>query len=155
MTGRTRTPVPVPAIPNVRGSRHGLDALKSKVALRGLGRIDKRTAGARDILKWRRELVAEHGGPAAVTASMRGVIEIAVRTRLLIDHVDGHWLAMPRAVNRRNVLIPLVEQRQRLVDSYDQAMRRLDDLASKRRAGPSDLATLLAQQDSAQPTGRG
>jgi len=76
----------VTSVPAVRGPRHGLMALKNVVNLRGFHAVDRRTAGARHILKWRRELVRDLGGNAAISAAQGGLIEIAVRTRLLLDH---------------------------------------------------------------------
>jgi hypothetical protein len=105
--------------------RTGLAALKSKVRVRGLHAIDKRTAAARSLLDGRRDLIADLGGERRISATQRGLVEIAIRTRLLLDHVDAHLLAQPRLVNRRGRLIPLVEQRQRLADTLARVLGQL------------------------------
>jgi len=63
-----------------RPRRTGLLALKSKVQIRGLGAIDKRTAGARALLTWKKTLIADLGSETAVTAAQRGLIGMPLPT---------------------------------------------------------------------------
>ncbi len=49
-------------------SRTGLNALKGRGKVRGLQAIDQRTAAARGLLGWRRELVDDPGGENAISA---------------------------------------------------------------------------------------
>jgi hypothetical protein len=114
--------------------RTGLNALKARVRVRGLAAIDRRTAPARALLDWRRDLLADLGGEDAVPAAQLALVEVAVRTRLYIDHVDAFLLERSTLVTRRKKLIPLVEQRQRLVDSL---ARLLGMLGLERRAKPA------------------
>jgi hypothetical protein len=137
-------------VPAVRGPRHGMMALKAQIRIKGLGAIDRRTAAARSLITWRRELVSDLGGDTAVTAAQRALVDVAVRTRLLLDHTDAHLLSMPKLVNRRNRLIPLVAQRQRLADLLT---RVLAQLGLDRRTPPSHLADLLATQNGPQHGG--
>jgi len=72
------------------------------------------------------------------------LIELAVRTRLYIDHVDAYLMEMSSLVTRRGRLKPIVEQRQRLVDSL---ARVLGQLGLERRAKPvTDLHEYVAQR---------
>ncbi len=132
--------------------RTGLRALKGRVAIRGLAAIDRRTAAARALLDWRRELLADLGGEPQLSASQKALVELAARTRLYIDHVDAHLMEMSSLVTRRGRLKPLVEQRQRLVDSL---ARVLGQLGLERRAKPvTDLQTYISQKyakDKAEP----
>jgi hypothetical protein len=66
-------------------SRHGLNALKARVKVRELQAIDQRTVAAQALLGWRRELVADLGGEAAVSGQRMALVEAAVRTRLYVD----------------------------------------------------------------------
>jgi hypothetical protein len=61
--------------------------------IRGLGSIDRRTAAGRALVEWRRELLSDLGGEAAVSAQERAVAELAVRTKLYVDSLDapGSW----------------------------------------------------------------
>jgi hypothetical protein len=42
------------------------------------------------------------------------LVEVAIRTRLLLEHVDAHILALGSLVTRRGRIKPIVEQRDRL-----------------------------------------
>ena len=77
-------------------SRHGLNALKARVMVRGLQAIDGRSAPARALLAWRKELVGDLGGEEAISAQERAVVGLAVQTKLLLDSIDAWLLAQPR-----------------------------------------------------------
>ncbi len=111
--------------------RTGLRAVKAAIRVRGLDAIDRRTNAARHLLAWRDELTADLGGEQTITAWQRAIVELAVRTRLYIDHVDAFLVEQTSLVTRRKKLIPLVEQRQRLADSL---VRALATLGLERRA---------------------
>jgi hypothetical protein len=70
-------------------NRHGLNVLRIKVKVRGLGAIDRRTAAARDLLAWKADLVSDLGGPDTLSAQQRALIDLAVRTRLFVDSLDA------------------------------------------------------------------
>ena len=114
--------------------RTGLRALKSRVAVRGLAVLDKRTAAARVLMEFRRELLADLGGLATVSASQAALVELAARTRLYVDHIDAHLLEQTSLITRKGRLKPLVEQRQRLADSL---ARLLGLLGLERREPPA------------------
>ena len=114
-------------------TRHGLNAVMTRVKIRGLKAIDRRSMAAREALAWRRELLADLGGEAEVSAAQLALVEIAVRTRLFIDHCDAALLERSSLLVRGRRLLPLVEQRQRLADSL---ARLLGQLGLERRAKP-------------------
>ena len=124
-------------------SRHGLNALKARVMVRGLQAIDGRSAPARALLAWRKELVGDLGGEEAISAQERAVVGLAVQTKLLLDSIDAWLLAQPTLVNaRRRSLLPVVLQRQQLADGL---ARYMGQLGLKRRARPVPaLADYLA-----------
>jgi hypothetical protein len=74
-------------------SRHGLNALKARVKLRGLGAIDRRTAAAREMLARCDEMLADLRGADAVTAAQRALVEAATRTASLRRSL-GHGTAI-------------------------------------------------------------
>jgi hypothetical protein len=108
-------------------SRHGVNALMARVKVRGLAAIDRRTHAARALLEWRSQVVADLGGEKAVSAQQAALIEMATRTRLYIDHADAFLLGQESGlVNRRKrSFIPLVHERQRLVDSLARILTQL------------------------------
>jgi hypothetical protein len=109
---RFKRPAPAPKY----GPRTRFSPLKAKINVRGLAAIDARTLAARTLLDWRRELLADVGGDEA-SAAKRALVDVAVRTRLLLDHVDAILLEQDTLVSRARKLFPVVEQRQRLADS--------------------------------------
>ena len=136
-------------------SRTGLRALKSRVTVRGLAAIDRRTTAARTLLDFRRELLDDLGGAHTITAARLALVEMAVRTRLFVDHVDAFLMAQPSLIVKRarlrGRLLPLVEQRQRLAESL---ARLLGQLGLERRTPePLDLREYLARRGETTATG--
>lgn len=136
-------------------SRHGLRALKARVKVRGLDAIDRRTVAARALLDWRKDLLQDLGGEAAVSAAQLALVEAATRTRLYVDHLDAYLLEQRSLVNaKRRAVLPVVKERQALVDSL---ARLLHQLGLERRARPApSLAEYLASRygggDGQEPT---
>jgi hypothetical protein len=127
------------------GSRTGLNALKARVKVRGLQAIDRRTVAAQALLGWRRDLVDDLGGEAAVSAQQMAVVEAAVRTRLYVDHLDAWIFEHGSLVNaRRRSVHPVVRERQQLVDS----LARLLGLLGLERRPPKavDLTAYLRER---------
>lgn len=129
--------------------RTGLRSLRAAVRARGLAALDGRSRAARALGSWGRELLSDQGGEHA-SAAQKALVELAVRGRLLLDHVDAHLLERSSLVERRGRrLLPLVEQRQRLAEHL---VRILGTLGLERRARPVlPLNEYLAQKYPAKP----
>ena len=70
------------------------------------------------------------------------IVDLAVRTKLLLDSVDACPLVQPSLVNaRRKTLLPVVRERQQLADSL---ARMLERLGLDRKTGEMDVASILA-----------
>lgn len=116
------------------GNRHGLKALKRRVRTRGLDALDRRSGAARDLVAWKEELVSALGGAANITPQENALIEMIVRQRIFIDHVDGFLLSQETlVVKKKRAIIPVLRERQSLVDSF---ARLLGQLGMKRREKP-------------------
>jgi len=130
-------------------TRHGLNALMVRVKLRGFKAIDRRMVAARRALAWRRELLEDLGGEAAVSAAQLALVEVATRTRLYLDHCDAVLLARESLVVRGRRLLPLVEQRQKLADGL---LRTLLALGLERRKPPvPSLTEWVAREKATAP----
>jgi hypothetical protein len=84
-----------------------------------------------------------------VTAAQRALVEMAARTKLYLDHIDG-WLMERQSliVATRRSIYPVVTQRQELVNSL---ARLLVMLGLERRTPKSiDLAAYLARRSTAE-----
>jgi hypothetical protein len=130
-----------------------LNALKARVKVKGLAAIDQRTVAARHLLDWRRDLLDDLGGDPAISAAQRTLVDVAIRTRLYLDHVDAFLMEQPTLVVRRkrnrHHLMPLVEQRLRLADSLARVLGQLG--LERRQKPPIDLTQYLSQRRPAEP----
>src|SRR5438128_7452592 len=129
-------------------TRSGIYTLKRAVQVLGSRALPtKRTALGRALAEWRSSLVADLGGADAVTTQVMALVDLAVRTKLLVDSVGAYVLAMPSPVNRqRRCLHPVVRERQSLVVQLQSILR---DLGLERRVRPvPDLAAYLAEKAS-------
>jgi len=112
-------------------SRHGLNAVKTRVALRGWAAIDMRTVAAREMLSFRDELVAALGGDTELSPQRRKLIDLAARASLYLDHIDAWLVAQQALINRRSrSVLPVLLQRQTLAEHL---ARLLDKLGLDRR----------------------
>src|SRR5262245_587432 len=109
--------------PNGRMSgyqRHGRYALEA-----GLATVEKRQHGTwlegpagEALREWREAIIADLGGPDAISAQERVVVDAATTTYLLLSSVDRFLLEQPSVVNEsRWQLFPVVLERQRLADA--------------------------------------
>ena len=137
--------------------KSGFYTLKRAVQTLGSRTLpSSRTALGRALREWRGSLIADLGGEAAVTTQQLAIVDLAVRTKLLVDSVDAYVLGMPSAVNKRSrCLYPVVKERQALVSQLQSLLR---DLGLDRRVKVlPDLNTYLATKTNgnAKPTGEG
>ena len=111
----------------VRGySRHGLNAAKARVALRGFAAIDMRTLAAREMRAFRDDLLGALGGDPEVSPQQRKLVDLAARASLYLDHLDA-WLAGQQTlVNRRSrSVLPVLAQRQSIAEHLARLLDRL------------------------------
>jgi hypothetical protein len=109
-----------------RAPKHGLNVLKKAVKSLGGRVIDQRTTLGKALAQWRKELIEDLGGPEAVSTQKQALIELAVRTKLLLDSIDTWLLKQPSLVNaRRRAVLPVVLQRQHLAESLARSLTQL------------------------------
>ena len=100
--------------------------MKSALSKPGANVIDGRTKLGRALAEWRAELVADLGGESAVSTQQLAVIDLAVKTKLLLDSIDGWLLQQPSLVNKRKkAVLPVVRERQQLADALARYMQQL------------------------------
>jgi hypothetical protein len=145
LTTSTAAETPPRSHPNrpKRYQKHGLHQLQRTVQTLGSRALPSRsTALGRALHEWRSALLADLGGADAVSTQQRALVELAVRTKLLVDSVDAYVLAMPSPVNRqKRSLYAVVKERQALVGQLQSILR---DLGLERRSRDVDLAAALA-----------
>lgn len=118
-------------------SKSKLAAIKRALKRLGGPAIDGRTTLAKALAQFRADLVQDLGGPAAISTQQAALVDLVVKTKLLIDTVDNWLLTHPSLVNgRKRALHPVVLQRQQLADSL---ARFLGQLGLEHRARPIPL----------------
>jgi hypothetical protein len=107
-------------------SRHGLNATMARVTLRGFRAIDRRTAAAREVMAFQRELASALGGEERLSPQRRKLIDLAARAALFLDHLDGWLTGQQTLVNKRSrSVIPALVQRQSLADHLARLLDKL------------------------------
>jgi hypothetical protein len=140
-----------------RYAEHGLTTLRKAVRTLGARAIDPTTPVGRALSAWQRDLVQDLGGAETVTTAQRQVIEVAARTKLLLDSIDGWLFRQPRLVHyKTRSCYPVVararalEARRILIARYPLHRLRLGEveahfhLSVHRSRGPQMLLGLRA-----------
>jgi hypothetical protein len=96
--------------------------------------LDRRTALGKAVQLWRTALLRDISGGMPVSAQRTAIVDIAVRSKLIIDSID-HWLLSQRSIvdKRRRTLIAALKERQQLVDSF---VRCLQAVGLEQRGDP-------------------
>jgi hypothetical protein len=124
--------------------RHGLTQLKA--AVKGLGgrAIDRRTVLGKALGKWRSDLISDRGGKDNLSVQQITLVDLAVKSKLMLDSIDAWILVQPSLVNsRKKSLYPVVLQRQTLADAL---ARYLAQLGLERKVKTLTLAELLNEE---------
>ena len=112
--------------PNPRNTQHGLTLMKRALKGHGMRALDRRTTISKALDHWRKELVSDLGGTEQVSTQQLAVINVTVKTKLLLDSLDVWLLQQPSLINHRKRSVhPVVLQRQALADSLIRAMTQL------------------------------
>ena len=122
-------------------SRHGLSKLKAGIYGLDMKQLDRRYRIGRALGEWRDLLVADLGGKDMVSTQQEALVDLCVRSKLMLDSIDNWLLQQPRLVNiRKRALLPVVRERQQLADGF---ARYLQQLGLERKA--KDLPNLAEQ----------
>ncbi len=132
-------PPPPAPIGNDYALKHGLRPLKDAIKRLGGRAIDKRTTLGKSLAKWRGDLIADLGGEYNVSVQQSALIDLTVKSKLLLDSIDAWLLTQPTLINKRKkALLPVVLQRQQLADGF---ARYLSQLGLERRIKTKTLTT--------------
>jgi len=125
--------------------KSGVYRLKRAVRELGSRVLDRRTSLGKALAEWQSELLADLGGADVVSTQQLALVELAVRTKLLVDSVDAFVLSLDCPVNKKKrALHPVVRERQALVAQLQSLLR---DLGLERKAREvADLTAYLAQR---------
>src|SRR6476660_8633052 len=100
--------------------------MKRAVNRLGSRAIDRRTSLGKALDQWRGQLVADLGGMDIISTQELAIVNLAVKTKLLLDSVDTWLLQQPTLINaRRRRIHPAVLERQQLADALARYMQQL------------------------------
>jgi hypothetical protein len=130
---------------NGNARTHGLNTLKDAVTKLGSRALDGRSSLSYALKKWRRELVEDLGGNDNISTQQAALIDLAVKSKLIIDSIDAWLLTQTPLVNKRKkALLPVVLQRQQLADGF---ARYLSQLGLERRIKTKTLNDILNEDE--------
>jgi hypothetical protein len=130
--------------PNPRNTNHGLTLMKRAIKEHGTRAIDRRSRLGKALTQWQSELITDLGGIEQVSTQQKALVDLCVRTKLLLDSLDAWLLAQGSLVNaRKKSVYPALLSRTQLSDSL---ARYLGALGLQRRAKPGrSLGDLLSK----------
>jgi hypothetical protein len=97
-------------------NKPNLAAMKSALNTLGTRALDQRFQVAKALNAWKEAVIQDLG--SEVSTQQSAVIDICVRTKMMLDSVDTWILQQPSIVNKRDrKLFPIILQRQTLADS--------------------------------------
>ena len=120
-------------------------ALRRKILMHGLSVVDKRTLTAKMLMEWRTGIVNDLGGPEAISSQQTTLIELAVRTKLMLEHIDSFILSQVSIIDiAKKSLYPVVRERGTLANSLVYLLAQLGLERKPRRA--RSLQSYLEEQ---------
>jgi len=123
--------------------KHGLYSMKKALMRLGSNAIDRRYTVRKALAKWRADLIADLGGD--ISTQQSALVDLAVKSKLLLDSIDAWLLVQPSLVNaRKKSLLPVVKERQALADGL---ARYLAQLGLHRTQREKTLEELLDNND--------
>ena len=145
----TVSPRPGPPRGSRNHQRHGLVSMKNALIMSKQVRLDMRFATGRALVRWRLELVNDLGGEDNISSQQAALIELSVRSKLMIDSIDNWILSQPSLINKsKKAVLPVVIQRQQLADGLS---RYLGQLGLERRIKTKSLQEILDEGEEGKP----
>ena len=126
-----------------RQHRSGLSTMKRAIAKLGARAIPGNTKLGYALKAWRKELIEDLGGEETVSLQQRTIVEVASTTRLMISSLDAWITSQPSLMQRNRTLIPVIMQRQQLVNSL---VSMLAQLGLARRHKVKTLHEILSNE---------
>jgi hypothetical protein len=139
-----RTPVNRRPKPRSTTQRVGYWSAKAALVRFGSHAFDGRTRIAKALDEFHDALLADLGGPDAISKQQEIIITLATRTHFLVESLDAYIFSMKSPVNKqRRCLYPVIRERQSLADSLAKHLAMLG--LEKRRPPAKPLHEYIAE----------
>jgi len=129
----------------------GLFTLRHALMDLGSRAIDGRSSVGVALRRWKTDLIRDLGGEDSISTQQDTLIELAARSKIMLDSVDNWILSQPTLINaRKKTIFAVVQQRQTIADGLT---RTLKDLGLARRVKQQTLDDLLTDGNGAADEG--
>ena len=133
--------LPRPPKANRLAEKHGFNTMRNAITKLGARALDGRSSLGYALRRWRKDLVADLGGEDAISTQQAALVDLAVKSKLILDSIDAWLLVQPSLINKqKKTLMPVVIQRQQLADGLAKYM---SILGLERRVKVKTLHDLL------------
>ncbi len=106
------------------------------------GWLDKLGPAGEGLRVWRRGLIDDLGGEDKVSTAQLALVDLAVRSYLMLEHIDRWVLSTQNIVNKRDRRVfRIILDRQRMADSLAKYLQMLG--LEKREPGGQDLSDYI------------
>ncbi len=127
-------------------SRHGLNAIKRQVKVRGVEVIDKRTTAGKNLIASKNGLIKDCGGEAQVDTMQRILIQNQSVLQACVSHLSAYLLELPSLVDkRRKTVIPALLQLKELNDAVTRNLQLLNQTRGEKPALGRKETTITAE----------
>jgi hypothetical protein len=123
--------------------RHAVDTLGSRL-------LDPESPVGRALAAWRRELIEDLGGPETISTQQAALVDVAVRSKLLLDSIDT-WLLNRRSIVDRKTrdVFPAARSRNAFANTLRNVLKDLG--MSRRKRELPTLSEYMKQRAEASP----
>ena len=105
---------------------HGLHAARRMLAEYGSRAIDRRTNVGKGLMAWRAAIAEDLGGEENISAQRLALLDLAVKTKLLLDGIDMWLLTQDSLIDeKKRKVVDVVRERMRLSDSLAKYLQTL------------------------------
>ena len=124
--------------------KSGLFTLRRQLIDLGSRAIDGRSSVGVALRRSKAELIQDLGRKDSISTQQETLIELAARSKIMLDSVDSWILAQPTLINsRKKTMLSVVQQRQTIADGLTRIMK---DLGLERRAKEVTLNDYIERQ---------
>jgi hypothetical protein len=116
------------------GLASGLQLMRRAADVLGNRVVSKRTRAGKALLAWREDLVSDLGGPESISSQEAALLDVAVRTKWILDSVDAWIISQPSPVsNKTRGVLTAVRDRAALAGTLKGC---LEAVGMRRRSKP-------------------
>jgi hypothetical protein len=134
-----------------RPSTHALTRMRKSLRTLTTKRLDGRSTVAVAVRRWKEDVRRDLGND--LTRAQESLLEATAQTWVLVSSLDDWLTRQPSLVTKKRQLLPVVRERQQLVDSLARLLDRLGALDRDPKAKPQTLEAYVRAKYPARRSG--